>query len=237
MFKKIAIIFIVFSITLLMFTYGVIVGTYKTFPYHQIQLIKSAISKDSGLTESITTSSGYSSYKELFQYLSSDYDIVFVGDSVTNHGRWNEAFLDKKVANRGIVNDTSEGILNRADQIVALKPDTIYLMFGINDIINGESAEEIFKRYQEIVSTLAQDNPEIIIQSTLLTNRDGWNIEVNKLNNYLIDFSQQNNYKYVDLNKVLAPSGMLTADASDDGVHLKPAMYIKWFEIIRDNAN
>ena len=237
MFKKIAIISITLFIILSMFIYGVIVGTYKTFPYHQIQLIKAAMSKDSGLTESITTSAGYSSSLELFQYLSSDYDIVFVGDSVTNYGRWNEAFLDKKVANRGIVNDTSEGILNRANQIVALKPDTVYLMFGINDIINGESAEEVFKRYKEIVSTLAQDNTEIIIQSTLLTNRDGWNIEVNKLNSYLIDFSQANNYKYVDLNKVLAPSGTLTADVSDDGVHLKPAMYIKWFEIIKNQAN
>jgi hypothetical protein len=221
------------SVIFVGFSYGVAVGHYKVFPYDHLQAVKAKLSTESGIKKSITTNPNYISHFSLFKGLSNDYDVVFLGDSITNAGRWNEAFIDKKVANRGIGGDTSEGILNRVDQVLALNPKTVYLMFGINDIASGEKADDIFKRYKNIVNILIENKIEIIIQSTLLSSKDNWNVEVNQLNKYLIDLSKDNGYAYIDLNKKLAPSGLLTPDVSYDGVHLKAEMYLKWFDLIK----
>ncbi|WP_158000855.1 GDSL-type esterase/lipase family protein [Pseudoalteromonas sp. TB41] len=223
------------SIIFVSFCYGLGVGHYKIFPYNQIKSIKAKLLSESDIEKSIIHSSHYMSHLSLFKGLSNEYDVVFLGDSITYFGLWNEAFIDKKVANRGIGSDTSEGILNRVDQVLAMNPKTVYIMFGINDIANGEKVEDIFKRYKNIVNILIESKIEIVIQSTLLTSKDNWNIKVNQLNKYLFDWSKDNGYVYIDLNEKLAPSGSLTTDASYDGVHLKAEMYLKWFELIQKN--
>ena len=48
----------------------------------------------------------------------SNYDWVFIGDSITERGQWHELFTDVIVANRGIGHDITTGVLNRIDTIV-----------------------------------------------------------------------------------------------------------------------
>lgn len=222
------------SIIVASFVCGVTVGHYITFPYNQIQTLKTTL-LPSPKTKilNIMLQPHYSSNMKLFDGLSNDYDIVFLGDSITNRGQWSEAFLNKRVANRRIEGDTSEGILNRIDQILALHPSTVYIMCGINDISRGSKASDIFKEYKKIIKVLVVNNIKVIIQSTLFTNRDKWNAEVSQLNKYLIAFSKTNGYEYIDLNKTLVPSGILTTNISEDGVHLKAVMYLKWFDLIK----
>ena len=59
------------------------------------------------------------------------WDIVLLGDRLTEGGEWSEYFpdtqakLNKKggaIRNRGIVGDTAEGIYDRLDQIIPGKP-------------------------------------------------------------------------------------------------------------------
>ena len=230
MFKKILVG--LFIPVCLSFAYGVVVGHYKVFPYDQIQSVKATIATGTGMKNPVTLHPSYLSNTQLFNGLSKDYDIVFLGDSITNGGRWSEAFITKKVANRGIGGDTSKGILHRIDQVLDMNPKSVYIMLGINDIAGGLKADDVFYNYKEIVRTLTEKNIEVIIQSTLLSDKEKWNIEVNKLNGYLIELSKNNNYRYIDINEVLAPSGVLTSEVSFDGVHLKPEMYLKWFNLI-----
>lgn len=129
------------------FVYGLVAGYFKIFSYDRLQTIKATLLTQSVLKKSFIDSPSYISNVELFKGLSNDYDIVFLGDSITYSGLWSEVFLDKKVANRGVRGDTSEGILNRIDQILSLTPNTVYLMFGINDIAGGAKANDIFERY------------------------------------------------------------------------------------------
>ena len=49
-------------------------------------------------------------------------DIVFIGNSITNGAEWNELFPQKRVKNRGISGDTSEGVFDRLDAVVNVKP-------------------------------------------------------------------------------------------------------------------
>ena len=95
---------------------------------------------------------GNLAHQKLFDGLSKNYDVVFLGDSLTNGGRWSEAFIEKRVANRGIGGDTSQGILNRVDKVIALNPKTVYLMLGINDIMHDKKSAYIFERYKKIIT-------------------------------------------------------------------------------------
>jgi|GEM_PF-2915697 len=78
MLKKL-LLFILFSVV---FVYGVGVGTYKIFPYNEIRALKGIISAK---VESKTYETSKFLHKTSFFNLisQSDYDIVFVGDSLT----------------------------------------------------------------------------------------------------------------------------------------------------------
>ncbi len=61
-------------------------------------------------------------------------DVVFIGNSITNGAEWNELFPRKRVKNRGISGDTSEGVYDRLDPVVKGKPAKIFILVGGNDI-------------------------------------------------------------------------------------------------------
>jgi hypothetical protein len=229
MFKKL----LLSSVIGFSFAYGFAAGHYNIFPFDQLKSIWTTLSPP----PPFSSSDGYMSHQKLFAGLEKKYDVVFLGDSITNAGRWSEAFPSMTIANRGIAGDTSEGILNRLDTIMQIHPNIVYLMFGINDIAIGESVETIFFRYQKVVKTLVDNDVKVIIQSTLLSDRPKWNIQVNELNKKLLSLSEGLALTYVDLNKEIAPSGILTPDVSNDGVHLKAEVYLKWFDIIKNTNN
>ncbi len=55
----------------------------------------------------------------MYEMNTKETDIIFLGDSITLQGDFGEFFSDKRVPNRGIGNDTSEGVLNRLDEVVS----------------------------------------------------------------------------------------------------------------------
>ncbi len=49
-------------------------------------------------------------------------EIVFLGNSITENGDWNELFKNKRIVNRGIGGDVCFGLLNRLDEVISSKP-------------------------------------------------------------------------------------------------------------------
>ena len=79
-------------------------------------------------------------------------DIVFLGNSLTEGGKWNDYFagteskLNKKggaIRNRGIIGDTAEGIADRLDEITKGAPKKIFLLCGVNDISHNLTVDEV----------------------------------------------------------------------------------------------
>ncbi|MEM1122498.1 MAG: hypothetical protein AAGJ18_18780 [Bacteroidota bacterium] len=63
----------------------------------------------------------YENRQNLFNQLSLEQgSIIFLGDSITEYGQWEELINHPKVKNRGIAGDTSWGLLRRLDNIPAL---------------------------------------------------------------------------------------------------------------------
>ena len=165
--------------------------------------------------------------------------IVFAGDSITAFGNFNEFFNEKDIVNRGIGSDVSEGLYNRIDQIIELRPKMVFIMIGINDIKENVAIDQT-KQYCKLTCEKIKNelpNTQIYLLSILPTMtadeqqvnnicsinkwyelycRDNQQIEyVNLYPLYLDDLGKPNESLY-----------------SKDGVHLNGDGYKVWVEAV-----
>lgn len=174
--------------------------------------------------------------KAQFDADKSRYDIVMLGDSLTEGTDWAALFPGQAIANRGIGGDTTEGMLNRLDSVLGAAPRKVFFMAGINDIvIANRPVAEIFDRYRRIVETLRQARIPVIVQSTLLAGPAfpaSTNIAVRDLDNRLQAYCASGACSYVDLNPILAPAGTLDLRYTSDHLHVNALGYQAWREKI-----
>ncbi len=178
----------------------------------------------------------------LFQILpESNSEIVFLGDSITEQCEWAELLENTNIKNRGISGDTTNGILNRLDDILESKPKEIFLMIGINDFFHyHKSAEQIFEEYQKIIAKIRNFSPstKLFIQSVLPVNKTKFRVNVNnndiiKLNLYLREIAQSDSVQYIDLFSRLSDSqNQLDSRYTLDGLHLNRQAYSVWKKTI-----
>ena len=155
--------------------------------------------------------------------------LVMLGDSITALTDWNALLPSFDVANRGIPGDTTEGVLKRIDSIIAMHPQCVAVMLGVNDLPAGRSVQQISENYTAIVDRLSASGATVIVQSTLATSQSlAWlNASVIDVDRSLGEMCRQSGRcLYLDLNSTLAPSGAI-ADTVD-GVHIGPNSYKLW---------
>lgn len=192
--------------------------------------------------------SHYLEKQTLFDNLpSSTNTIFFLGDSLTNGCEWNELLANPKIKNRGINGDTTEGVLNRLNQLTKSKPQKIFIMIGINDLFNNIESAKILENYQKIITTIKTDSPKtkIYIQSILPMNfeldknkRPINNQNILDLNNNLKNLSNNSTVFYIDLYPAfLDSSGQLNPQYTLDGLHLTGQGYLIWKEKIIEYIN
>jgi lysophospholipase L1-like esterase len=163
--------------------------------------------------------------------------IVFFGNSITFAGDWKTLLGRDSIVNQGIGGDNTLGMLHRLQYVYQLHPKLCFIMAGINDIYADVPVEKIFENYKKIIDTLRAKNITPIIQSTLHVNPK-WkrtelkNPEVKQLNALLSEYCTINNITFIDLNAKLSTNGILKDQYTIDGVHLTPAAYAVWSEII-----
>ncbi|MDD2225308.1 MAG: GDSL-type esterase/lipase family protein [Candidatus Shapirobacteria bacterium] len=186
-----------------------------------------------------TTSSYYIEKQTLFDNLpQSTNTIYFLGDSLTDGCEWNELLSNPKIKNRGIMGDSTEGVLNRLNQITQSKPQKIFIMIGINDLLNNIETTKILDNYQKIITTIRTDSPKtkIYIESVLplnfeldKTKRPINNQNISDFNNNLKNFTDNSNIFYIDLySAFLNLSGQLNEKYTLDGIHLNGQGYLNW---------
>lgn len=165
--------------------------------------------------------------------------VVFLGNSITEAGKWAEILPGVPVQNRGISGDNSFGVLARLPRIVAGKPAKIFLMIGVNDLKREVSVATIIDNYRRMVLMIRQGSPRtrIYLQSVLPVNdsmlieafRKVTNADVQKLNSALQDLARQKRVHYVNLHEVFADErGQLKKEETPDGLHLKIPSYTSW---------
>ncbi len=161
-------------------------------------------------------------------------DTVFLGDSITAGGAWNELFPGQMVRNRGISGDTTEGVLARMDNIVEGRPGKLFLLIGTNDLFFDVEQADIVANILEILAVIRSESPEteIFVQSILPRAVD-YKDRVESLNSTLRSVIPSY-AKWIDLHPLfLDDEGVsINNSLSNDELHLLGAGYRVWQEAI-----
>lgn len=184
----------------------------------------------------ISVKKHYDMRKAGFDADNARYDIVMLGDSITEGGNWGALFPGQSIANRGIGGDTTTGMSRRLDSVIGVAPRKVFFMAGVNDIaIDSQTVVQVFERYRGIVDTLRQARIEVIVQSTLLVGPAfpvAINGAIRDFDTRLQSYCASGACTYVDLNPLLAPTGTLDLRYTVDHLHLNESGYKIWAEKI-----
>ncbi len=165
-------------------------------------------------------------------------DIVFVGDSITARGEWQEFFPDQVVLNRGIDSDVTEGVRNRLSVIIEAQPEKVFLMIGINDLRQGIPLETTLEHYGQVLDSLTAALPdcEVYVQSVLPVHSSTGipNADVQALNASIRELAIEHDITYIDIYSLLADEDNdLPKAYSVDGVHMTGEGYGIWIEALK----
>lgn len=169
-------------------------------------------------------------------------DIVFLGDSITHEGSWEEYFLDCQAVNRGISGDTVQGVIDRLPDVLALEPKKIFLMIGVNDLNNHLPIDKLKTAYEDLFDKLNKDagNTEICLQSILPVKDKlhfglgAKNKDIVAVNSFLKNQAENRGFTFIDTHSLFAnEQGILRPELSNDGLHLCGQGYAQWRDAIR----
>lgn len=172
-------------------------------------------------------------------------EIIFLGNSLTSEFMVSEFFPDIRIKNRGIPGNKTIDIFNRTDEIAESKPSKVFIMAGINDLLNYVPTNQIVKDYNKIIQKICDISPEtkIYVQSILpvardasivyLGDPDAANKEIVNINMMLKGLCNNETVRFIDLGKFFLKDGELNNIYSWDGLHLNAKGYKLWYELIQ----
>lgn len=162
-------------------------------------------------------------------------DVVFLGDSITEGGRWEEIFPGARARNRGIGGDTTTGVLARLEQVSERRPAQVFLLIGTNDLFAGVPEAQIAENVAAITTRIRAGSPEaqLFVQS-VLPRAAKYRARVESLNARLREIARDDGATFVDLypHFLDARDGSIRDDLSNDELHLMGPGYRVWREQI-----
>jgi lysophospholipase L1-like esterase len=162
---------------------------------------------------------------------------ILLGDSLS---MWfpSQGFPSQQLwLNQGISGENSSQILRRISAFSKTRPDTIYVLAGINDLRQGVSDEVILSNIRQIVLQLRQNHPQaqVVVQSILPTRASTiGNERIRNLNQQIAAIARQQGAGFLNLHRLFANSqGEMQPDLTTDGIHLTHRGYEVWQEALQ----
>lgn len=199
---------------------------------------------------SIKADSYYDRRVSLFELLpiGSD-DIVFLGNSITDGGEFQELLNNSHVKNRGISSDVIGGVEKRLEQVMSGKPAKVFLLIGINDVSHNLTVNQLASRYEKLVKKMRELSPDtkIYLQSVMPINNDfkryknliGKEQTIKNFNREIEKIAKENGCTYINLTGALSDNktGKLKREYTNDGLHLTGAGYKAWINFVKPYIN
>ncbi len=164
--------------------------------------------------------------------------VVFMGDSITEFWQteYPDFFKHKPFLNRGISGQTTPQMLLRFHQdVIDLKPHTVHLLAGTNDIAGNtgiSTLKMIQENLQSMVKLAEQHHIQTVIGTLLPAVAYPWrpgiapSEKIVELNAWIRDFAQHNARVCIDYYRFMVDEhGCLNAAFTEDGVHPNAAGY------------
>jgi lysophospholipase L1-like esterase len=163
--------------------------------------------------------------------------VVFLGDSLTEGGMWPDLFPDLATSNRGIGGEATYDLLERVDDAIN-DPVAISLMIGTNDLHGPRDKRDnllVADRFDEIVRRIRTKSPSaLLLVNSVLPRTELFAARIRDLNERYQEIAARYGAVYVDLWPTFADaSGAMKKQYSRDSLHLTPAGYLAWTEVLR----
>lgn len=163
-------------------------------------------------------------------------DLLFVGDSLVEFYDWQAAFPAHRIENRGRAGETVAELLARAPRLTAGRsaPGGLLLMSGTNNLAQEDYA--FLPAYEEILDHFRAAFPTTLMAvNSLLPMALPWLAPsaVPRMNEALAALAARKDVLFIDAcTPFLSAVEPLAALLMEDGVHLRPAGYRLWAEVI-----
>lgn len=166
-------------------------------------------------------------------------DIVILGNSLTDNGRWNEMFNNPDIKNRGIIGDNVQGVSDRVDFVTKGHPKKIFLLIGVNDVSHHLTPDSIVTAVEKLIVKIKKASPEteLYLQSWLPINNDfkryknmiGKEETVLQGNVFLEQVARRQGVTWINLFPLFADRECkLPRHLTNDGLHLNEEGYKIW---------
>lgn len=168
-------------------------------------------------------------------------EFVFLGDSLTAREDWNVLFGINNILNAGQPGDTTDDVLARINLDLTAKPQKIFLMIGINDLLRGKDVPYVLANYYKIINRIKLKYPDtkIYIQSVLPVNNNISQMgiidseKVIILNSKLNSLADGRKIFFINLYpNFCGADNQMYVQYTNDGVHLNAAGYAVWKNLI-----
>ncbi|MCI1779168.1 MAG: GDSL-type esterase/lipase family protein [Bacteroidales bacterium] len=185
----------------------------------------------------------------------SDNDIVFLGNSLVEGGKWSSYFprterkLEKRggsIRNRGIIGDTADGISDRLYQILPGHPRKIFLITGANDVSHDLSVDSVVAVIRNLIEKIKSGSPKtkIYLQSLLPINEsfhryrrlNGKTWMFPTINAKLAELAKEEGVKFINIYPLFLAEkdgDTLEPSITRDGLHVNARGYEIWSDAIR----
>jgi lysophospholipase L1-like esterase len=161
--------------------------------------------------------------------------IVFLGDSISEFGLWEEWCPEASVLNRGIGGETSAQVLARLDTAIT-SPRAVFLLIGTNDLTAAVPEDGIVENVREILDGIERRAPgtPVFLQSVMPRTPD-FAGEIHALNARYRDLAgSRSTVEFVDLWSLLVDSEeTLRKEYTLDRLHLNGEGYRVWVDTLR----
>ncbi len=193
------------------------------------------------VVESIETNH-YQQRADFFRrYPVNEGDVVFVGDSITDGGCWEELFPGVPLKNRGINADDTPGVLKRLDEILKPGPRAIFLLIGTNDLpwFTYRNDEAILSAYRRILERCQELSPDTVVYvQSILPRKKAFAARIRRINALLEALAAHHYYPFINLYPAFADAdGAMQAGLSNDHLHLMSEGYARWVEILKPHID
>ena len=166
--------------------------------------------------------------------------IAFLGDSITAGGEWDSWFPGRDARNFGVPGDTTGHVLDRLDDCIEARPSHVYLLIGTNDFGNEDrSVEHVVTNAEQILARLRTALPatEIVVQSVMPRAAE-FAERITAVNSAYRVLAERYRARYLDLwPRFARADGELLPELTDDRLHLLPAGYQRWLEVLAPVVN
>ncbi len=176
-----------------------------------------------------------------FEKMKIESDAVFFGNSITYESDFQFYFPELRISNLGCNGDDLDDLIYRSFIIARFHPRKIFVLGGINGLVDI-SIEEFEKKYALLIDKIKNQSPnaKIFLQSILPVNVNmeigsrysGCQDKIKKANSIISLLAIKANCHYIDLYSAYEINDSLPHQYTRDGLHLYPDAYTIWAHVI-----